>query len=132
MSRIDHVAVVVDNLDEARRFVGDLLGLQLVSEGESVETAARYAFYQWGEVQLELLEITDPEKRRKRMGGERSARIEHIGVAVDDLTGTVAGMRSKGVRTMTEEPVAVGKWRYYFTDPETTDGVIYQVFSAAD
>jgi methylmalonyl-CoA/ethylmalonyl-CoA epimerase len=132
VSRIDHVAVVVDDLEEARRFVGGVLGLRLVSEGESVETAARYAFFQWGEVQIELLEITDPEKRRKRMGGERSARIEHIGVAVDDLTGTVAELRSKGVRTMTEEPIGVGKWRYYFTDPETTDGVIYQVFSAPD
>src|SRR5258708_4982990 len=105
MSRIDHVAVVVDNLDEARRFVGDLLGLQLVSEGESVETAARYAFYQWGEVQLALLEIPAPEKRRKGMGGERSGRMEHIGVAVDALTGTVAGMRSKGVRTRPEERI---------------------------
>jgi catechol 2,3-dioxygenase-like lactoylglutathione lyase family enzyme len=129
VSRIDHVAVVVDDLDEARRFVGGMLGLELVSEGESSETAARYAFYQWGEVQLEILEITDPEKRRRRMGGERSARIEHIGVAVDDLAGTVADLRAKGVRTMTAEPIAVGNWRYYFTDPETTDGVVYQFFS---
>lgn len=130
VSRIDHVAVVVDDLDEARRFAGDLLGLELVSEGESEETAARYAFYQWGQVQLELLEITDPEKRRRRMGGERSAMIEHIGVAVDNLADTVERLRAKGIRTMTDEPVAVGQWRYYFTDPETTDGVIYQLFSS--
>jgi hypothetical protein len=64
------------------------------------------------------------------MGGERSARIEHIGIAVDDLAGTVAGLRAKGVRTMTAEPVGVGDWRYYFTDPETTDGVVYQLFSS--
>jgi catechol 2,3-dioxygenase-like lactoylglutathione lyase family enzyme len=130
VSRIDHVAVVVDDLDEARRFVGGLLGLELVSEGESAQTAARYAFYQWGEVQLELLEITDPEKRLRRMGGEQSARIEHIGVAVDDLDSTIAALRAKGVRTMTPEPVGVGNWRYYFTDPTTTDGVVYQLFSS--
>jgi len=130
VSRIDHVAVVVDDLDDARRFVADVLGLELVSEGESAETAARYAFYQWGTVQLELLEVTDPEKRLRRMGAERSARIEHIGIAVDDLAGTVAGLRAKGVRTMTAEPIRVGDWRYYFTDPETTDGVVYQLFSS--
>lgn len=130
MSRIDHVAVVVDNLDEAKCFAGDILGLELVSEGESVETTARYAFYQWGPVQLEPLEITDVEKRRRRMGAERSARIEHIGVAVDDLPATVSTLRAHGVRTQTAEPIAVGPWRYYFTDPETTDGVVYQLFSS--
>jgi methylmalonyl-CoA/ethylmalonyl-CoA epimerase len=130
MSRIHHIGVLVDDLDQAKRFMTDVLALQLVSEGVSRESAARYAFYQWGEIQVELLEITDPEKRRQRMGGERLARIEHVGVAVDDLAATVGRLRARGVRTTTPEPAAVGQWRYYFTEPETTDGVAYQLLSS--
>jgi catechol 2,3-dioxygenase-like lactoylglutathione lyase family enzyme len=130
VSGIDHVGIVVDDLTDAKRFLGDVLGLELVSEGESAETAARYAFYQWGPIQLEVLEVTDPAKRAGRMGAEGLARIEHIGVAVDDLAATVGQLRAQGVRTTTEEPFAVKEWLYYFTDPESTDGVVYQFFSS--
>jgi methylmalonyl-CoA/ethylmalonyl-CoA epimerase len=129
VSRLDHVGVVVDDLEQAKRFLGEVLGLQMVSEGESERTAARYAFFQWGAVQVEVLEIVDPEQRSRRLGRDRLARIEHIGVAVDDLAAMVAELRARGVRTTTATPIAVNEWRYYFTDPETTDGVVYQLFS---
>src|SRR5262245_29018776 len=104
VSRIDHVGIIVDDLEQARSFLGGVLGLELVSEGSSPHTTARYAFFRWGEVQVEILEVTDPEERRRRLGGERLARIEHIGVAVDDLGASIAALRARGVRTTTAEP----------------------------
>ena len=82
----------------------------------------------FGDVDIELLEITDPEMRRRRMAGEREARIEHIGIRVEDLDSAVAELRARGVRMSTEEPYGAGGWRYYFTDPATTDGIVYQFF----
>jgi methylmalonyl-CoA/ethylmalonyl-CoA epimerase len=130
LSRIDHVGVIVENLDHAKTFLTSVFGLQLVSEADSPQTAARYAFFQWGEVQIEVLEITDPEKRRKRIGDDKLPKIEHIGVAVDDLAASIAELRARGVRTTTQEPFAVNEWRYYFTDAASTDGIVYQFFSA--
>jgi catechol 2,3-dioxygenase-like lactoylglutathione lyase family enzyme len=130
VSRLDHVAIVVASLDEAKRFFVDVLGLELVTESVSVETAARYAFFQWGDVQLELLEITDPEKRHRRVGDSKLPKIEHLGVAVDDLDKDIEELRARGVRTTTERPYAVNEWRYYFTEDESTDGIVYQFFGS--
>jgi methylmalonyl-CoA/ethylmalonyl-CoA epimerase len=129
LSRIDHVGVIVDNLEQAKLFLRDVLGLGLVSEADSPQTAARWAFFQWGEMQIELIEITDLEKRRLRIGDGSLPKIEHIGVAVDDLVAYIAELRAKGVRTTTREPFAFGEWRYYFTDAASTNGIIYQFFS---
>jgi catechol 2,3-dioxygenase-like lactoylglutathione lyase family enzyme len=129
MSRIDHVGVIVANLEHAKQFLTDVLGLRLVSEGDSQETGARWAFLQWGEMQIELIEVTDLEKRRLRIGDGSLPKIEHIGVAVDDLAAYIAELRAKGVRTTTQEPFAFNEWRYYFTEAASTDGVVYQFFS---
>jgi methylmalonyl-CoA/ethylmalonyl-CoA epimerase len=125
---LDHVGIVVDDLDQAKRFCSDVLGLELKSEHHSPATSATAVFFGFGSVDLELLEIADPQMRRQRMAGERQARIEHLGVAVDDLDRAIAQLRSQGVRTSTAEPYAGAGWRYYFTDPDTTDGVVYQFF----
>lgn len=131
MSRIDHVGVIVRNLDEAKHFLRDVFGLELVSEGESVETGASWAFFQWGDIQMELLEITDPGKLRLRVGDASLPKIEHIGVAVDDLAAFIEEARTRGVRTTTELPYAVNEWRYYFTEAASTNGIVYQFFSKA-
>jgi methylmalonyl-CoA/ethylmalonyl-CoA epimerase len=76
----------------------------------------------------ELLEITEPEMRRRRMDCERQAHIEHIGIKVEDVDAAVAELQAQGVRMSTERPYGGGGWRYYFTDPSTTDGIVYQFF----
>jgi methylmalonyl-CoA/ethylmalonyl-CoA epimerase len=129
LSRIDHVGVIVDNLDQAKHFLIDVLGLDLVTEADSPENAARWAFLQWGEIQIELIEITDLEKRRLRIGDESLPKIEHIGVAVQNLAADIAELRAKGVRTTTPEPFAFNEWRYYFTEAASTNGITYQFFS---
>jgi methylmalonyl-CoA/ethylmalonyl-CoA epimerase len=132
MYRLDHVAVVVDDLEEAKRFVEDVLGLSLKSEWDSPATSAKAVFYGFGEVDIELLEVHDPAVQTIRMGGERKARIEHLGIRVPDLDAAVAELTARGVRMSTAKPYGAGAWSYYFTDPETTDGVMYQLFQTED
>jgi catechol 2,3-dioxygenase-like lactoylglutathione lyase family enzyme len=107
-----------------------VLGLTLKSEHDSPATSAKAAFFNFGDIDLELLEISDAELRERRMAGERRARIEHLGIRVPDVDAAAEELRAQGVRMSTERPFGAAGWRYYFTDPETTDGVIYQIFEA--
>jgi catechol 2,3-dioxygenase-like lactoylglutathione lyase family enzyme len=130
--RLDHVGIVVDDIEEAKRFLTVVLGLELKSEHESAATSARAAFVGFGGVDLEVLEVSDPELRARRMGGERSARIEHIGIRVDDVDIAAAELAEKGVRMSTERPYGAPGARFWFTDSTTTDGVVYQIFERPD
>src|SRR5215210_604269 len=62
LQRLDHVGVVVDDLDEAARLLGDGFGLELA---ETIDRGdLRVAFYRCGEVRVELIEVRDAEQRR--------------------------------------------------------------------
>ncbi len=124
LKRIDHVGVIVDDLEEAKRFLTDM-GLRfdrdLVMPGR-----LRAAFYACGDTQIEIIEVDDPAERAERLG-DGKARVEHIAFEVDSLSTTLAALKGLGVDTTTPDPVAVGANLNYWTRAESSDGVMYQL-----
>jgi methylmalonyl-CoA/ethylmalonyl-CoA epimerase len=116
----------VDNLEEAKRFLGEVLGLTLDRELDLPERGLKAAFYRCGEADIEVIEVTDPEARKQRLPDGAKARIEHIAIQVDDLHKTLAALSAFGIRTTTAEPVMVGANKNVWTQPDTCDGVQYQ------
>jgi len=126
LKRINHIGVVVDDVDEARRFLEGTLGLELDRTLELSDRGVKAAFYRCGEIDIEIIELSHPEARRRRLGDVR-ARIEHIAVEVDNLTDALRALESSGVRTNSAEPLKVGSTLNIWTDPDTCDGVMYQL-----
>jgi methylmalonyl-CoA/ethylmalonyl-CoA epimerase len=124
LKRIDHVGVIVDSLEEAKRFLGNL-GMEFDRDLE-LPDRLRAAFYRCGEVQVEVIEITEPSERVQRLGNDR-ARIEHIALEVDDLAATLQALDGLGVKVNTAKPALVGDSLNLWTVPETCDGVMYQL-----
>ncbi len=124
--RIDHIGVVVDDLAEARRWLTEVFGLPLRRSGELAKERIRTEFYACGDVDIEVLEIGDPEARRQRLGTGK-ARIEHIAVEVDHLGTALARLASFGVRTTSPEPRRVGNRLNMWTVEETSGGISYQL-----
>jgi methylmalonyl-CoA/ethylmalonyl-CoA epimerase len=124
LRRIDHVGVVVDDLAEARAFLGKL-GLQFDHGFDLGRVEA--AFYRLGDVMIEVVECRTPEERARRLGGS-TARIEHIAFEVDDLAEAVAALGRMGVEMTKPEPVRQDDIRSFWTAPESSDGVTYQLF----
>jgi methylmalonyl-CoA/ethylmalonyl-CoA epimerase len=128
MKRVDHVGIIVDDLAQAKDFATNVLGLVLDREFSLPEQSVLAAFFTVGDTRVELIEVTDPSLRAQRLGNGNQARIEHVAIEVDDLEATINALREKGVRTLTPEPWIVGSNRNLFTDPDTSDGVKYQLF----
>ena len=124
LKRIDHVGVIVDSLEEAKRFLGNL-GMEFDRDLE-LPDRLRAAFYRCGEVQVEIIEITEPNERVQRLGDDK-ARIEHIALEVDDLAATLQALDGLGVKVKTAKPILVGNSLNLWTVPETCDGVMYQL-----
>jgi methylmalonyl-CoA/ethylmalonyl-CoA epimerase len=124
--RIDHVGIVVDDLESARNFVRDVLGFSFDRE-VSIPGRLEAIFFRCGDAGVELIEIRDPLLREERLGSA-SARVEHVAVEVDDVSDAVETLQRSGVEMTSSTPSVIGPTRSYFTRPETSDGVIYQVF----
>lgn len=124
--RIDHIGVIVDNLAEARRWM-EAFGLPLRRSVDVPERQVHGEFYACGDLDIELIEIGNPEERRRRLGGGKRARIEHIAVEVDDLGTALARVAALGGRTTAPTPRQTPDSLNYWTTEETTGGISYQL-----
>ena len=120
---IHHIGVVVDDMAEAERFLHDVLGL---SRSRSVDVDGRpdrANFYRCGNTDIEVIEVINPEHRASRLG-EAKAQIEHIAFRVESLERAAETLRGLGVETTT--PLTLGSTLNAWSDPSTSDGVMYQ------
>ena len=124
IKRLDHVGIVVDNLSEAQSFL-ESLGLKRVRDLR-IPGRLNASFYSCGEVDIEIMEISNEDERARRLRGE-AARIEHVAIEVDSLSTTVQALNGLGVRMQTSDPVTLDKGTNYWTVEDTTDGVVYQL-----
>ncbi len=123
--RIDHIGVIVDNLAEARRWM-EVFGLPLKRSVDIPQGRIHGEFYGCGNMDIELIEIGDPEARRKRLGEGKRVRIEHVAVDVDDIGATLARLAGLGVTTTAPTPRQLGETLNSWTAEETTGGISYQ------
>jgi len=127
-TRVDHVGVVVASIDIAAKFLREALGLELKLEPPPSPDGVRTAFFGGDDARVELVEVSSPEALATRLG-RADARIEHIALEVEDVREVIARLRSRGVSFMTEEPLRVRDTLAIWTMPETSAGIMWQLFS---
>lgn len=124
IKRIDHIGVIVDDLEEASRLLTGI-GMRYDRDLE-LPGRLKASFFSCGNVQIEAIEISEPAERARRLGSE-AARIEHVAFEVDDLAATMDAMAALGVKTQTADPLRIGESLNHWTVPETCDGIVYQL-----
>ena len=125
-TRIAHVGIAVQSLDEILPFYRDLLGMPEVPLDDA--DGARIAAVHAGESLVELLEADSLDSPIGKFVAKRGPGIHHICFAVDDLDGTLARCKSAGVRLIDDTPRigAEGK-RIAFLHPSATAGVLVEL-----
>jgi methylmalonyl-CoA/ethylmalonyl-CoA epimerase len=129
VKRINHVAVVVDDMDKALSFWRDALGLDLHEVRDVPAEKSQVAFLPLAGSEVELVQPTSGDSGIARYLAKRGPGMHHICLEVDDIAGMLAQLQAKGVRLINEEPrtAADGK-RYAFIHPESTSGVLVELY----
>lgn len=128
LKKIDHIGLAVRSLAQARRFYEEVLGLTCEKVEEVPSQQVRVAFFQVGEVHLELLEPTGPESPIARFLESRGEGVHHISYAVDQVEQRLVELQDKGCRLLNEtpQPGAGGK-KIAFLHPKSTFGVLTEL-----
>ena len=120
IKKIDHIGFVVRDLKEAEHVFTDVLGMQFIREEVQEPYGVVMAFYQCGEVLLEIMEpiVKDPEHPflAKYGGG-----IHHICYEVDDIDAAFAEVQaSPELRPNQPAPkLGAGDCITFFLDPDS-------------
>jgi methylmalonyl-CoA/ethylmalonyl-CoA epimerase len=129
VKQINHVAVVVDDMEKALSFWRDALGMELHGLRDVPAEKSRVAFLPLPGSEVELVQPTTEDSGISKYLAKRGPGMHHICLEVDDLEGMMSQLKSKGVRLINEEPrtAADGK-KYTFIHPESTSGVLVELY----
>ncbi len=129
VKQINHVAVVVDDMDKALSFWRDALGMDLHELRDVPAEKSQIAFLPLQGAEVELVRPTSDDSGIAKYLAKRGPGMHHICLEVDDIVAMLSQLRSKGVRLVNEEPrtAADGK-KYAFIHPESTAGVLVELY----
>ena len=129
IKRIDHIAIVVDDIDAALNFWRDTMGLELTRVEVVPEQQSAVAFLPTGESEVELVKPTTSDSGVARYLAKRGPGIHHICFEVDDIAATLAALKTRGVRLIDETPhIGTGGKKVAFVHPESTHGVLIELY----
>jgi methylmalonyl-CoA/ethylmalonyl-CoA epimerase len=126
---INHVAVVVNDMEKALSFWRDALGIELHELREVPAEASQVAFLPLSGSEVELVMPTSADSGIAKYLARRGAGMHHICLEVDDIHAMLAQLEAKGVRLINTNPreTADGKL-YAFIHPESTSGVLVELY----
>lgn len=126
---LNHVAVVVDDLDEALGFWCGALGLARAGATQTItDEAVDVAFLNLGNAQLELIQPTADDSGVARYLAKRGAGLHHFCLEVPDLETVLQALRDSGVELINEIARERAGRRYAFVHPASASGVLLELY----
>ncbi len=125
--RIDHVAIVVNDIEAALRVYRDALGLRLSQVQTIPDQDVKVAFLPAGDSEIELLEPINPDSGVARFLARRGEGMHHICLEVDDLDATLAELAAQGVELIDRAPRVGAHGRIAFIHPKGSHGVLIEL-----
>ncbi|MFY9189530.1 MAG: methylmalonyl-CoA epimerase [bacterium] len=128
ISKIDHVGIAVSDLDKAKKFYQDVLGIKVTATEEVEEQKVITAFLPLGDSEIELLASTAPDGPIARFIEKRGEGIQHIALRVDNIDAALERLKTAGVRLIDEKPRrGAGGTKIAFIHPKATGGVLLEI-----
>lgn len=126
---INHVAMVVGDMESSLSFWRDALGLALHELRDVPSENSRIAFLPLAGSEVELVLPTSDDSGVAKYLAKRGPGIHHICLEVDDLDAMVAQLKARGIRLINEEArfTSAGV-KYAFVHPESAGGVLVEIY----
>lgn len=129
IKKINHIAIVVPDLEASTSFWVDALGLELAHKEHVASQAVDVAFIPVGDSKIELLQPTDNESGVARYLDKRGPGMHHICFEVDDIEATLAKLQTADVQLINEAPVTGSDGRKFaFVHPKSANGVLVELY----
>lgn len=129
--KINHIAIVVEDMQKALTFWQDTLGIELSELRDVPQEAAQVAFLPLGESEIELVFPTTADSGLAKYLAKRGPGMHHICLEVDDLEAALSRLKQLNVRLINEEPrTSTDGRRYAFIHPESANGVLVELYES--
>jgi methylmalonyl-CoA epimerase len=132
-SKIDHLGIAVENLEDAVDLYTRLLGRGPEHVTESEQFGVKVAVFELGGVNVELMEGTADDSAVSTFIQKRGPGLHHICYAVEDLKGTLERLAADGFEIVGNgDDIGVEGRPVAFVHPKSTGGVLTEFTEGTD
>ena len=125
---VHHVAMAVEDLDEAVETYERLFGATVELRGRMEEQGVEAAYLRVGAGRVELVSALEGDTPVGRFLATRGPGMHHVAFQVEDVGGTIAELADRGAEVVDEEPrVGLGGHEVSFVHPDSVHGVLVEV-----
>jgi len=128
MTGLDHVAILVSDLDAAVKLYRDVYGLPLHEIEEVPTEKVRVAIFGTGLGRIELVCPTDPTSGLAKRIQEKGEGLHHVCLSVPDIEKAMASLKARGAPLLDEKPrPGAGGSKVAFVHPKGSRGVLVEL-----
>ncbi len=128
MRGLDHVAILVSDLDAAIALYRDVYGLTLSEVEEVPSERVKVAIFGHGAGRIELVSPTGADSPMAKAIAKRGEGLHHICLEVPDIASAMAALEARGAPLLDEKPrPGAGGAKVAFVHPKGSLGVLVEL-----
>jgi methylmalonyl-CoA epimerase len=130
--RLDHVGVVVEDLDQAIALYTTNFGMRVTHRASNQRLGIVAAFLVMGDSELELIAPTRGDSMVSKFLADRGPGLHHLAYAVPDIKEALSQARAAGLELIDEEPrIGLHGVPIAFLHPRSVGGVLTELVEHA-
>lgn len=129
LKKIDHIAIIVKDIEASAKSFCEAFGFEKNSESERVDPSGEFKsfFITSGEIKIELISPIGTENSFTRFIEKRGEGFHHISIEVDDINKELDSQKQKGNRLINEKAEVVNENKIAFIHPCSFNGVLLEL-----
>ncbi len=128
IKKVNHIAIASTDIEEARVFWEDKLGLVLDHMEDVPSQKSKIAFYHVGETEIEIVQPTTDDSGVAKFIESKGPGMHHLCFEVDDIDAMLAELKEKGVRLINETALELEGRKMAFLHPKAANGVLIELY----
>ena len=127
--KVNHIAIVVEDIDSALGFWRDALGLHLEHRENNVDEQVEIAFLPVGDGEIELLAPTTDDSGVAKYLAKKGAGMHHLCLEVEAIEPAMERLAEHGIELINDTPKSHPDGnKYAFVHPKSTGGVLLELY----
>ena len=127
--KINHIAIVVPEVDAALKFWRDALGLPLEHVEHNENEQVNIAFLPVGDSEIELIAPFTETSGVAKYLASKGAGLHHLCIEVADIEAALRQLAASGIELINDAPrTRPDGTRYAFVHPRGTGGVLLEMY----
>ncbi|MGD1153634.1 MAG: VOC family protein [Syntrophales bacterium] len=127
LKNITEVGVAVRDLEKTTQMLVDILGGEAGQVLDVPAFGMRFRMVRLGNVDLELMEPTDPDGMIAKFIQTKGEGLHHIAFAVDDIGESIMRLKEKGCKLVNEKPLEILGGKVVFLHPKSFSGIAIEL-----